>query len=51
MTYAACHSNQVEFKQPRLQIDGGLANADKFAFMEDSNWRQPVRQADITATY
>lgn len=51
MTYAACHSNQVEFKQASLQINGGLANADKFAFMEASNWRRPVRQADITATY
>jgi hypothetical protein len=29
----------------------GLANASNFAFMEDSNWCQPVRQTDITATY
>jgi hypothetical protein len=35
MTCAACHTNQVEFKQKRLQIDGGPANADMFAFVQD----------------
>lgn len=34
MTCAACHTNQVEFKRKRLQIDGGPANADMFAFIE-----------------
>jgi hypothetical protein len=35
MTCAACHTNQVEFKQKRLQIDGGPSNADMFAFIQD----------------
>jgi cytochrome c551/c552 len=35
MTCAACHTNQIEFKQKRLQIDGGPANADMFAFIQE----------------
>jgi mono/diheme cytochrome c family protein len=35
MTCAACHTNQVEFKQKRIQIDGGPSSADMFAFIQD----------------
>ena len=50
MTYAACHTNQVEFEQSRLQIGGGPATDGKFAFLEDFSWRRPMTQEDITAT-
>jgi mono/diheme cytochrome c family protein len=35
MTCAACHTNQIEFKKKRLQVDGGPTNADMFALIQE----------------
>jgi mono/diheme cytochrome c family protein len=35
MTCAACHTSRIEFRQKRLQIDGGPADADMFAFIQE----------------